>query len=498
MSRLLPAGLVALLLLPPAPAADPPAADDGWVPLFNGRDLAGWETSLGTPVGGKGPVGVGRDPKGVFSVVQVDGGPALRVSGDGLGGISTTKEYGNYHLRLEFKWGEKRFPPRANQPRDSGLLYHASGDPNPGTGWLESVEFGLLEGGETGDFWSVPGTHGERIVVDVEGEDVPEGKRRYPNEPIKYRPGGKKYVGTKVGILNGDDNEKPRGRWNTLDLICVGSTGIHVVNGTVNLVLTNIRREVDGKTEPVSRGRIQLQCEGAEVFFRNVRLRPIRGIPTEIMVAMQEPPTNTLTDEEKAAGWKLLFDGTSTKGWRGYRQKDVPAGWQARDGALVRVAKAGDLITDEQFGDFELSVDWKVSHGGNSGIFYRATEDTKHIYENAPEFEIRDSAFWTDNPYANGANYALHPPTKDAARPVGYWNRARIVARGNHVEHWLNGEKVADYEFGSDDWTKRVAATHVKDWKGYGRAARGPIGLQDYNDLLWFRNIKVRPLTGKE
>ena len=262
-------------------------------------------------------------------------------------------------------------------------------------------------------------------------------------------------------------------------------------------MLTNIRREVDGKAEPVTRGRIQLQSEGAEVFYRNIRLRPIKEIPAEIRQAMNEPPANTLTEKEKADGWRLLFDGTSTKGWRGYQQKGVPAGWRAMDGALVRVEKAGDLITEEQFGDFELVFDWKVSHGGNSGVFYRATEDTKHIYENAPEYEIRDSAFWTDNPYTNGANYALHPPTKDAARPVGYWNRGRIVARGNAVEHWLNGEKVVSYELHSDDWKKRVADTHVKNWKGYGAAARGHIGLQDYNDLLWFRNIKVRPL-GKE
>jgi hypothetical protein len=160
----------------------------------------------------------------------------------------------------------------------------------------------------------------------------------------------------------------------------------------------------------------------------------------------------------------------------------------------VRTEKAGDLITQEQFGDFELTFDWKVSHGANSGVFYRATEETGHIYENAPEYEIRDSAFWTDNPYTNGSNYALHVPTKDAALPVGYWNRGRIVARGNIVEHWLNGEKVASYELHSDDWKRRVAQTHVKEWKGYGLAARGHIGLQDYNDLLWFRNIKIRPL----
>ena len=156
------------------------SAADEWTTLFNGKDLSGWETFLGTPPGGNEPVGRNRDPKGVFSVVEVDGKPALRISGDGLGGIATLKEYGNYHLELEFKWGEKRFAPRANEPRDSGLCTTRRASTTPGSGWLESVEFGILEGGETGDFWSVPGAKGGAIIVDIEGEDVPKEKRRYP------------------------------------------------------------------------------------------------------------------------------------------------------------------------------------------------------------------------------------------------------------------------------------------------------------------------------
>jgi hypothetical protein len=498
---LLMSRLVSLLVL--FAAGQSSGAD--WTPLFNGKDLSGWETFLGSLPSGKEPIGRNRDPQGVFTVVDVDGQPALRISGEGLGGIATLNEYENYHLELEFKWGQKRFHPRLNEPRDSGLLYHATGEYNASSGWLESVEFGILEGGETGDFWSVPGAIGARIIVDLEGEDVPKEKRRYPGQVVRWRAGGQKYDGAKLqaahgaglGILNGDDNEKPRGQWNKLELICLGQTGIHVVNGTVNLVLTNIRKKVDGRDEPLTRGRIQFQSEGAEVFYRNIRLRPIKELPREIEQALKEPPPNTLTEKERAAGWKLLFDGTSTNGWRGYKQKVVPTGWRAIDGALVRVEKAGDLITAEQFDDFGLVFDWKVSHGGNSGVFYRATEDTTHIYENAPEYEIRDSAFWTDNPYTNGSNYAIHPPTKDMARPVGYWNRGRIVAHGNKVEHWLNGEKVVSYEYHSDDWQERVASTHVKNWQSYGRAKRGHIALQDYNDLLWFRNIKLRPF-GRE
>jgi hypothetical protein len=255
------------------------AADDDWTVLFNGRDLTGWETHLGVPAGEKRPLGRNHDPKKVFQVVREDGEPALRISGEVLGGLATLREYGDYHLELEFKWGRQRFAPRAELPRDSGLFYHGVGSPDAGTGWFESLQLGILEGGETGDLWIVPGAGGAHIRVDVEGEDIPPAKRRYPEQPIRYRPGGKPFVGITAAILNSQDNEKPRGQWNKLELICLGQTAIHVVNGTVNMVLTNCRRSLDGREEPLVRGRLQLQSEGAEVFFRRLRLRPIREIP---------------------------------------------------------------------------------------------------------------------------------------------------------------------------------------------------------------------------
>src|SRR5215471_8793795 len=163
--------------------------EGGWVSLFNGKDLTGWETSLGVPAGEKDPIGRNRDPKQVFTILQLHGEPTIRISGEVPGGLSTLNEYGDYHLELEFKWGEKRYAPRADLPRDSGLLYHGVNGFNERSGWLESVEFGILEGGETGDFWSVPGSHGVRVLVDVEGVDIPTEKRRYPDEPIHHRRG---------------------------------------------------------------------------------------------------------------------------------------------------------------------------------------------------------------------------------------------------------------------------------------------------------------------
>ncbi len=258
-----------------------------WTALFNGKDLSGWETSLGVPPGEKEPLGRNNDPRKVFQVVQLDGEPAIRISGELLGGLTTLREYGDYHLQLEFKWGERRFPPRANEPRDSGVFYHCAGDYHPSTGWLESLQLGILEGGETGDLWCVPGLKGSRIVVDVEGVEIPKEKRRYAEQPIRYQRGGKRFIGHAEAVLNGQDNEKPRGQWNQIELVCLGRTSIHVVNGKVNLVLTNARRKLDGREEPLTRGRLQLQSEGAEIFFRRLRLRPIKEIPADIARALR-------------------------------------------------------------------------------------------------------------------------------------------------------------------------------------------------------------------
>jgi hypothetical protein len=209
---------------------------------------------------------------------------------------------------------------------------------------------------------------------------------------------------------------------------------------------------------------------------------------------------NTVSSEERASGWRLLFDGQTTKGWRGFKQQTMPDGWQAADGTLARVNKAGDIITDEEFDSFELSIDWKISPGGNSGIFYRATEDVDPIYEGAPEYQVLDNTTHHDgqSPLTSaGSDYALYPPARDVTRPVGQWNVTRIIVNGNHVEHWMNGEKLLEYELGSADWKERVAKSKFATMPNYGKAARGHIGLQDHGDPVWYRNIKIRPLSSR-
>jgi hypothetical protein len=204
-----------------------------------------------------------------------------------------------------------------------------------------------------------------------------------------------------------------------------------------------------------------------------------------------------MSNTADSAGWRNLLD-PSLSAWRGYKQQQVPSGWKVADGVLSKDSTTGDLITRDQFGDFELALDWKVARAGNAGIFYRGTEEYDHIYWSAPEYQLLDDIKAADNQTrltCAGAVYAVYPSPPGHLKPVGEWNAARIVARGNHVEHWLNGVKLVEYELGSPDWEARVKASKFSDWPNYGRARRGHIALQgDHAGSLAFRNIRIRTL----
>jgi 3-keto-disaccharide hydrolase len=210
-----------------------------------------------------------------------------------------------------------------------------------------------------------------------------------------------------------------------------------------------------------------------------------------------EASVSVVTPQEQAAGWRPLLDGKSTAGWRGYKKAGMPSGWQVVDGALTRVGQGGDIITNDQFGNFELALEWNVAPGGNSGIFYRVTEEGQAGYETGPEMQVLDDARHVDGTSrltAAGSLYGIYAAPPGVVKPAGEWNTVRIVVNGNHVEHWLNGVKVVDYELGSPDWEKLVAGSKFKAWPGYGRAKRGHIALQDHGDWVAYRNIKIKVL----
>lgn len=202
---------------------------------------------------------------------------------------------------------------------------------------------------------------------------------------------------------------------------------------------------------------------------------------------------------QEKSNWITLFDGSDVSAWRGYQKPDLPNGWQVVGGALTRVSEAGDIITKDTFENFELSLEWKVWKGGNSGIFFGVKEDPslRYVWQSGPEYQILDNQTHQDGldrRTSAGSNYALHAPLVDATRPVGEWNEARIIVNRGHVEHWLNNIKILAYDWGSTDWKNRVDASKFKDMPAYGQTRHGHIALQDHGDRVAFRRIRIRRL----
>ncbi len=205
-----------------------------------------------------------------------------------------------------------------------------------------------------------------------------------------------------------------------------------------------------------------------------------------------------LTPEQRAAGWRSLFDGSSTASWRAYKKETMPAGWNIVDGVLTKAGPMDDIITRDQFGNFELAFDWKLSPGGNAGVFYRGTEDYDHIYWSAPEYQLLDDAEHPDGKSrvtSAGADYGLYPAPPGVVKPADQWNSTLIVAKGNTIQHWMNGQKLLEYEIGSPDWEAKVKASKFVAYPKYGRATKGHIAIQgDHDGTLSVRNIRIREL----
>jgi len=213
---------------------------------------------------------------------------------------------------------------------------------------------------------------------------------------------------------------------------------------------------------------------------------------------------NNLAKSEKDSGYTLLFDGQSLNGWRTYQNKPATS-WSVKDGVLYCAGSSSDksdqradLITTGQFENFDLSVDWKIAPQGNSGIMYLVTEELPAAYLSGPEYQIIDDVNFPqklEDWQKTGANYAMHTAPMAAPNAVGQWNHTRIVVNKGHVEHWLNGKKLVDYDLWSDDWKQRKAGGKWKDAAGYGMSKKGHIALQDHGSEAWFRNIKIRELN---
>ncbi len=219
---------------------------------------------------------------------------------------------------------------------------------------------------------------------------------------------------------------------------------------------------------------------------------------------------NMLTEAEKSEGWELLFDGVTLEGWKRFNHDTIGPLWSVQDGAIVCDGKGltegtegvgGSLVTTREFGNFELVADWKVSPGGNSGILYHVVEKPGYDYDyvTGPEYQVLDDGGWTGGELTDaqlaGSNYDMYPAKADKKlNPVGEWNTAKIVYNNGHVEHWLNGEKVVEFEEGSDDFQQRYEKSKWTGYPDWNKSKRGAISLQDHGAPVYYRNIKIREL----
>jgi hypothetical protein len=198
------------------------------------------------------------------------------------------------------------------------------------------------------------------------------------------------------------------------------------------------------------------------------------------------------------AHWQLLVRDKTADAWRGWKSPDFPAGWKVEHGVLSKDGPVDDLVTREEYANFEFEVDWKIGEAGNSGILYRGTREYDHIYWTAPEYQLLDDANAPDGRSrltAAGAAYGLYPAPEGVVHPAGQWNKTRIVVDGAHVEHWLNGKKIIEYELWSSDWQAKRAASKFASYEHYGMAKQGYISIQgDHPGALTLRNVRIKKL----
>ena len=430
-------------------------AQPGWTTLFNGKDLDGWIQR-----GGKAKYVV---ENGEIVGTAVANTPNSFICPPGI--------YGDFELELEFKCDPKlnsgvqirSLAKATKHAPDQPYGYQVEIDMDaPRARWWSA---GIYDEGRRGWLYPLKGNKEQEAAFTKQGGEV----------------------------------SKP-GEWNTLRIVAIGSNISTFLNGTPRATL---------KDDMTRAGFIGLQVHsvreqnaGRTVRFRNIRIKgaPIPETPVAPKTCGADKTANTLSPSEIADGWQLLWNGRDAMGWRGSKRKDFPQkGWVIENGTLTVQAKGkgGDIVTEKTYANFELSVDFKMTPVANSGIKYLVQPKIA----NGPEFQIlddekhHDAKKGRDGNRTIGSLYDLIPACKDKpAGTVNTWHTARILVHGSQVEHWLDGMKVLEYNRHSDEFRAKVKASKFKGVAGYGEWASGHILLQDHDDTVSFKNIKIREL----
>ncbi len=456
--------LDSLTLTPAGTASEPPTS--GWKRLFNGYNLDGWNTYLTG-------VGLNSDPKGVFKVedglLHLNDIPATSAR-QPFGYLVTKSSYRDYHLRFQYRWGSKRFSPRESAKRDSGVIYHASSSDKV---WPSGAELQVQEG-DTGDFWLIGGPTLSTTVASTSAT------------PQRYREGGVPYTtrsGSFVQLARNQARDSLSG-WNTVELIVRGNEATHIVNGSV--VNRGTLRDSGGN--PLSRGRILFQVEGAEVYYRNIEIRALgSATPTE--------PEGT---QPGGSGRVVLFDGSSNSAWR--PKSSGGQLWPVRSGALEVVpgsrVSANDIQTKETFGDFKMHLEFQVPSSpsgtteqsrGNSGIYLQGRY----------ELQVLDSyRYALSGANDAGAIYGVKDASRNVSRAPGSWQSFDITFRAAKY----SGSRKVSPAYVTVYWngTRVHYGTAISRSTTLGAPegpSRGPILLQDHGDKVRYRNIWIEPLN---
>jgi type 1 glutamine amidotransferase len=242
----------------------------------------------------------------------------------------------------------------------------------------------------------------------------------------------------------------------------------------------------------VWRNVLATRASHADPQFRQLVARGTEWAATGKVTLPSQPP-NFLTAAEKKAGFRLVFNGRDLTGWRGYKKKDASKGWVVEDGAIHRTGGGGDLITSEQFGDFDLRFDWKVGRGSNSGVIYHVRETQNATYRTGPEYQVLDDAnHRAGSKHAAASLYDMVAPKGNKPKPTGVYNTGRIVIRKGRLEHWLNGVKVVDSPIAGEEWKAMIRASKFRKMPEFGTYASGHIALQDHGNAVWYRSIRIK------